>query len=70
MTLTRLFPALPFATILDRFAPSTTATPHHDSGMTDDLSADRLADMGLPARTEANRRNSWEQGPVPRSDLW
>lgn len=69
MILTRFFPALPLATILSRFAPSAPMS-HHDTGATDNLPADRLADMGLPARTEANRRNSWEHGPVPRSDLW
>lgn len=36
----------------------------------DRLSAERLRDLGLPARSEANRRCSWEQGQVPRSDLW
>lgn len=53
-----------FATRIDaaETRPRTTGTGH--------LSADRLADMGLPAQTEANRRNSWEQGPVPRADLW
>lgn len=37
---------------------------------TDHLPSDRLTDMGLPARTQANRRHSGQAGPVPRVDLW
>ena len=40
------------------------------AGGTDHLSAERLADMGLPAQSAQNRRASWEHGPMPRVDLW
>ncbi|PRY21467.1 hypothetical protein CLV78_10980 [Aliiruegeria haliotis] len=34
------------------------------------LPSDRLDDMGIAPRTDANARSSGEAGPIPRADLW
>ncbi|WP_324753203.1 hypothetical protein [Roseovarius sp. Pro17] len=34
------------------------------------LPVERLADMGIPATTDANRRTSGEAGLLPPADLW
>ena len=35
-----------------------------------DMPRERLEDMGIAPRSEANRRSSGEAGPIPRADLW
>ena len=69
-SLTRTRPAVVqlFARFLPRltvqrpaaFGPDTTA----------DMPSDRLADIGLPQRTEANRRHSGQRGAIPQASLW
>ena len=41
-----------------------------DAAALAEMPAERLADMGLPPRTEANRRTSGEPGAVPKAALW
>ncbi|MBS0125952.1 hypothetical protein [Thetidibacter halocola] len=41
-----------------------------DAARIDALPRDRLEDMGLSPRTEANRRDSGQAGPPPRAPLW
>ncbi len=36
----------------------------------DGLSRERLEDMGIPPRTEANMRHSGQKGSIPRASLW
>lgn len=36
----------------------------------DMLPSDRLKDMGVPGRTEQNKRHSGEYGCVPDAQLW
>lgn len=41
-----------------------------DKRLLSQLPADRLADMGIAQRSEANGRSSGEAGDIPRADLW
>lgn len=41
-----------------------------DAARLDTLPRDRLDDMGIAPRTEANRRHSGAQGPVRQTPLW
>ena len=40
------------------------------NGCLDAMSRDRLEDMGIAPRTDANRRTSGEAGAVPRAMVW
>ena len=41
-----------------------------DARVLDEMPAERLADMGLTPRTEANRRSSGDLGAIPRAELF
>ncbi len=41
-----------------------------DARRLDTLPGDRLDDMGIAPRSEANRRSSAEHGPVPHAPTW
>ncbi len=41
-----------------------------DADILANMPAERLADMGIPSTTAANRRTSGENGAAPRADLW
>lgn len=61
----------PFARFVLRFARHLSPVSRPASGPSHDhLPAERLADMGLPPRTEANRRHSGQAGPIPQAPLW
>lgn len=36
----------------------------------DGLTRERLEDMGIPPRTEANMRHSGQKGSIPQASLW
>ena len=39
-----------------------------DARALDEMPAERLADMGISPRTDANRRSSGDFGPIPRAE--
>lgn len=41
-----------------------------DSRRLDSMPRDRLDDMGIAHRSDANRRSSGEQGPIPHAPMW
>lgn len=41
-----------------------------DAARIDALPQDRLRDMGLSGRTEANARQSHQRGDLPKASLW
>ncbi|MFW2541115.1 hypothetical protein ACN2XU_00640 [Primorskyibacter sp. 2E107] len=41
-----------------------------DAVKLDDLPHDRLEDMGIAPRTEANHRHSGQTGRIPQAPLW
>lgn len=41
-----------------------------DARRLDTLPCERLNDMGIAPRSEANRRSSGEQGPIPHAPMW
>ena len=41
-----------------------------DAAKLDQLSADRLRDMGITGRTDANLRYSGQAGDLPKATLW
>lgn len=41
-----------------------------DDRRLDTLPRDRLDDIGIAPRSEANRRSSGQHGPIPKAPLW
>lgn len=56
------------ASMLHRFIE--TARLNRDAHRLDSLPSDRLADMGMTPKTQANRRNSGKAGQIPPTMLW
>lgn len=42
----------------------------NDTNRLDELSRERLEDMGISPRTEANMRHSGQKGSIPQASLW
>ncbi len=57
-----------FATLLYRFAHAVRMIS--DARRLDSMAGDRLDDMGIAPQSEANRRSSGDQGPVPHVTMW